>query len=172
MADDKYANAKCFILSQDGYLEITYSELCRRRDTDTAYGNRKFIPLHGMLMEVTPEEYIRFYQEQRRQKYLDERSESNGDISIDMLTNGSFNGADILADSKELPDEQVIRQMLVDKLKSCLSLLAKDEMELICALFYEGLTEREIAAEYGVSQAAINKRKKRVLKKIKKFMNL
>lgn len=34
MADDKYAKSKCFILSPDGYEEITYSELCRRRNTD------------------------------------------------------------------------------------------------------------------------------------------
>lgn len=61
MSDDKYANAKCFILSPGGYLEIAYSELCRRRDTDRTYEDRRFIPLHGMLMEVTPEEYIRFY---------------------------------------------------------------------------------------------------------------
>lgn len=30
MADDKYAKSKCFILSPDGYEEITYSELCRQ----------------------------------------------------------------------------------------------------------------------------------------------
>ena len=34
MADDKYAKSNCFILSPDGYEEITYSELCRRRNTD------------------------------------------------------------------------------------------------------------------------------------------
>ena len=55
MADDKYAKSKYFILSPDGYEEITYSELCRRRDTDIHYQERKFVPLHGMLMEVTPE---------------------------------------------------------------------------------------------------------------------
>lgn len=123
-----------------------------------------------MLMEVTPEEYIRFYQEQRRQKYLDERSESNGDISIDMLTTGSFNGTDILVSPEEPPDEQVIRQMLVDKLKSCLSLLTQDEMELICALFYEGMTERQYADRKGVYHNAVHKKKQRILRKIKKIL--
>lgn len=61
MADEKYAKSKCFIFSPDGYEEITYSELCRRRDTDTNYQNRKFIPLHGMLMEVAQEQYAEFY---------------------------------------------------------------------------------------------------------------
>lgn len=40
MADDRYAKSKCFILSPDGYEEITYLELCRRRDTDISCRER------------------------------------------------------------------------------------------------------------------------------------
>ena len=61
MADNRYANAKCFVFSPDGYQEITYEELCRRREIDTNYQERKFIPLHGMLMEVTADTYRDFY---------------------------------------------------------------------------------------------------------------
>ena len=50
MSEEKYANGKCFILSPDGYEEITYAELCRRRDADESYKDKKFIPLHGMLI--------------------------------------------------------------------------------------------------------------------------
>lgn len=53
MADDKYAKSKCFVFSKDGYEEITYSELCLRKDTDIRYQEKKFVPLHEMLMEVT-----------------------------------------------------------------------------------------------------------------------
>lgn len=170
MADDKYAKSKCFILSPDGYEEITYSELCRRRDTDTTYEKKRFIPLHGMLMEVTQEEYIRFYQEQRRQKYLDERSENNGDISVDMLTTDTMNGADILVSPEEPVDEQAIRQVMVDKLKSCFLRLTPDEMELIYALFYEGLTERQYSDRKGIYHNAVHKKKQRILRKIKNFL--
>ena len=166
MADDKYAKSKCFILSPDGYEEITYSELCRRRDTDTTYEERRFIPLHGMLMEVTQEEYIRFYQEQRRQKYLDERSENN----VDMLTTDTMNGADILVSPEEPVDEQAIRQVMVDKLKYCFLRLTPDEMELIYALFYEGLTERQYADRKGIYHNAVHKKKQRILRKIKNFL--
>lgn len=170
MADDKYSNAKCFVFSPDGYEEITYLELCRRRDMDTDYQERKFIPLHGMLLEVTSEEYIRFYREQRHQKYLEERSASNGDISIDMITIDTFNGADILADPKEAVDELAIRSVLVDKLKECLSLLTDDELALIHALFYEGMTERQYADQKGIYHNAVHKKKKRILKKMKNFL--
>lgn len=82
MADEKYAKSKCFIFSPDGYEEITYSELCRRRDTDTNYQNRKFIPLHGMLMEVTQEQYAEFY---RAKKQTVVSGQAVCDISVDML---------------------------------------------------------------------------------------
>ncbi len=170
MADDKYANSKCFILSPDGYEEITYSELCRRRDTDTTYEDRKFIPLHGMLMEVTPEQYAEFYRAQNRQRYLDRRSAENGDISVDMLTTDEFNGTDILIDTAEPVDEQVIHKIMSDKLTECLSLLSEDEQELIRKLFYEKLTEREYATEKGIYHNAVHKKKVRILEKLKKLL--
>ncbi len=171
MADDKYANSKCYIFSPDGYEKITSSELCRRRDTDITYEDRKFIPLHGMLMEVTPEQYAEFYRAQNRQKYLDRRSAENGDISVDMLTTDEFRGTDILIDTAEPVDDQVIHRILTDKLSSCLPLLEKEEQELIHDLFYACLTERDAAKKYDVSQVAIHKRKQRILKKLKKMID-
>lgn len=70
MADDKYAKSKCFVFSKDGYEEITYSELCLRKDTDIRYQEKKFVPLHEMLMEVTPEQYADFYRTKNRQRYI------------------------------------------------------------------------------------------------------
>lgn len=170
MADDRYAKSKCFILSPDGYEEITYSELCCRRDTDISYRERKFVPLHGMLMEVMPEQYAGFYRAKNRQRYLDRRSAENGDISIDMLTTDDFNGADILRDTAEPVDDQVIRKVMTDKLIATLSLLSEDEQELIRRLFYEGLTEREYAAEKGIYHNAVHKKKMRILEKLKKLI--
>ena len=169
MAEEKYANAKCFILSPDGYEEITYTELCRRRDKDETYKDKKFIPLHGMLMEVTPEQYIEFYRTRNRQRYLDKRSAEKGDISIDMLTTPEFNGENILVSEEDVA-EQAINQMMLDKLRDSLGLLTADEMELIRDVFYDGITERDLAKKHRVSQVAIHKRKKRILDKLKKLL--
>lgn len=169
MAEEKYAKAKCFILSPEGYEEITYTELCRRRDADEAYKDKKFIPLYGMLMEVTPEQYIDFYKTRRRQKYLDERSADNGDISIDKLTTPEFNGADILVSEEDIAG-RVVNQIMLDKLRDCLGLLTADEMDLIRDVFYNGITERDLAIKHSVSQVAIHKRKKRILEKLKKLL--
>ena len=169
MAKD-FAKSKCFIKTDNGYEEITYEELLRREEADPSYKGRRFLPLHGMLMEVTPEQYRDFYKERRRQKYLYERSRENRDISIDMLTTEQFNGADILVSDGMDIEEQVAYKLLLDKLHSCLSLLTEEEQELIYALFFVEKTEREWSAETGIPQKTINNRKRKILLKLKALL--
>ena len=169
MAKD-FAKSKCFIKTDNGYEEITYEELLRREEADPSYKGRRFLPLHGMLMEVTPEQYSNFYKERRRQKYLYERSRENRDISIDMLTTEQFNGADILVSDGMDIEEQVAYKLLMDKLHNCLSLLTEEEQELIYALFFGEKTEREWSAETGIPQKTINNRKRKILLKLKALL--
>lgn len=167
---DKQNNI-CFIRIENGYEQITYAELCKLINTNEEYKSKKFLPLHGMLMEVTEEQYKEFYRQKRRQKYIDERSAENSDFSYDMLTTDDFNGEDILVDDSESLDEQVIRKIMTDKLRGALRLLSEDEQELIYGLFYENLSEREYASQKGVYHNAIHNKKIRILKKLKKFLD-
>lgn len=169
MAKD-FAKSKCFIKTDNGYEEITYEELLRREEADPSYKGRRFLPLHGMLMEVTLEQYRDFYKERRRQKYLYERSRENRDISIDMFTTEQFNGADILVSEGMDIEEQVTYKLMLDKLHSCLSLLTEEEQELIYALFFGEKTEREWSAETGIPQKTINNRKRKILLKLKALL--
>ena len=169
MAKD-FAKSNCVNKTDNGYEEITYEELLRREEADPSYKGRRFLPLHGMLMEVTPEQYRDFYKERRRQKYLYERSKENRDISIDMLTTEQFNGADILFSDEIDIEEQVAYKLLLDKLHNCLSLLTEEEQELIYALFFGEKTEREWSAETGIPQKTINNRKRKILLKLKALL--
>lgn len=159
-----------YIIENGKYTELTYEEFRHREQTCPLYADRLFIPLHGMLMEVSEKDYLDFYKNRRRQKYIDERSAENGDFSYDMLTTDDFNGEDILPDKSEPLDEQVVQKIMTDKLKSALPLLAEDEQKLIREIFYENLSERSLAEKYGVSQVAIHKRKNKILDKLKKII--
>ena len=161
---------KVFVLENGSYTEITYEELCHRKQTDISYSDKLFIFLHGMLMEVTEEAYRDFYRAKRRQKYIAERSRKNGDFSYDMLTTDDFNGEDILVDDSEPLDEQVVRKIMVDKLRCAMFILSENEQELIREIFFEELSERTLAGKYGVSQVAIHKRKVKILNKLKKLL--
>ena len=59
--------------------------------------------------------------------------------------------------------------MELDELYRCISLLSEDEKLLINTLFFQGLTEQEYAETLSVKRQAINQRKLRILKKIKKL---
>lgn len=168
----KNAPKKVFVLENGNYRELSYEDFCLLKEKDILYADKLFIPLHGMLMEVTEETYRDFYRDRRRQKYIDERSAENGDFSYDMLTTDDFNGEDILADKSEPLDEQVIRKIMTDKLKFALPLLAKDEQKLIREIFYEELSERSLAEKHGVSQVAIHKRKVKILERLKKMIKI
>lgn len=168
----KYVPNKVFILENGSYAEISYEELCRRTENDKSYEDKLFLPLHGMLMEVAEDGYQTFYKNVRRQKYLKERSTANGDFSYDMLTTDYFNGQDILVDEEQDVEEIVEKNLMLNKLSYCLSLLSAEEKELIQMIFFEELTEREIAKKQGISQVAVHKKKQRILNKLKGYLEI
>lgn len=159
MANLQYATHKCFVLSPEGYEEITYDALCRRRETDPSYAQRKFIPLHGMLMEVSAEEYAAFYRSKNRQAYLDKRSATHENIRA---------ASDYPIAQTLSIEEQVIQQTVFEALRCALAALPLEDLRLLNELFADGLTERDAALKHGISQQAIHMRKQRILKKLKK----
>lgn len=167
----KYAPKKVFILENGNYKEITYFELKQLEQADKSYTDKFFLPLHGMLMEVTEETYKEYYRDKRRQKYIDERSKANGDISYNSFDTDEMLGEDILADKHTDVETQVINKITVEQLRKAFLLLSPDERELITAIYIQNLTEREFAKKKGVYHNAVHKRKLRVLEKLKKFLD-
>lgn len=166
----KYAPKKVFILENGLYKEITYSELKQLEQADKSYMDKFFLPLHGMLMEVTEETYRDYYRDKRRQRYIDERSRLNGDVSYNALDTDETLGEDVFADEKTDVEAEVINKMTVAELRKAFLLLSPDERELIKILFIDGVTERKASEIYGVSQVAIHKRKNKILAKLKEFL--
>jgi len=165
----EYTPKKVFILEGKTYLELSYTEFRKQRNT---YQGRRFIYLHGMLMEVSEDAYKAFYKDKRCQKYLDERSNDNGDFSYDMLTTDEFNGEDILVDKASDTAGQAERNLLLDKLRQAITLLSPDEQQLLHQLFNQRLSERTIADMYSISQVAVHKQKARTLAKLKKLLKI
>lgn len=159
---------RCFILENGMYTEITYGELMERSKSDLA--GRLFLPLHGMLMEVSETDYKAFYRDKRRQKYLREISEQNEDFSCNMLTTDDFNGEDILLSDDPPVEDQVMGCIMLDKLFKVLPQLNHEERFLISSIYFQRKSERSIAAELGISQSAVHKRKHRILLKLKYFL--
>ena len=168
----KYAQKKVFVLENGNYKEIKYIELKTLEQTDKDYANKYFLPLHGMLMEVTEEEYKAYYKDKRRQKYIDERSRENGDVSYDALDSSDMLGESVLVDIETNVEEQVTNKIILEQLHNAFLLLSEEERELIMLKFFKGFSEVNLSSYYGVSQQAISNRLKKALTKIKKIIKL
>ena len=80
------------------------------------------------------------------------------------------------AEHKLPADEQadvetiVLGRMMRQQLHEAIQNLQKEEQYLIIQLFYADRSERELATELGISQKAVNKRRHKILEKMKKFL--
>ena len=71
----KYAPRKVYIKESGRYVELSYTDFCRRRESDQTYMDKLFIPIQGCLLEVVREQYTDFYRDKERWRYLKIRYE-------------------------------------------------------------------------------------------------
>ena len=57
--------------------------------------------------------------------------------------------------------------VMADRLKTALSLLSDSEQALVKAIFFEELSEREVGLRLGMTQSVVNKRKAKILAKLR-----
>lgn len=66
-------------------------------------------------------------------------------------------------------EDQILQKMEFEQLHKAILTLSEEERWLIQQLYFEERTEREVAAELGLSQKAVNKRRKKILEKLRKL---
>lgn len=165
-------NAKCFIRIKDGiFEEISYKELEKRRKQIKTYKNKKFIYIHGMLMEVSPSEYKEYYKEIERNRYAKKVLKKLQVVSIDELQDdSSFKYKQVIEDKKINIELEVERKVEIEKLKNALLQLNEKEFKLIKALFYEENTVRNYAKDIGIPFTTIQSQKKKILEKLRNLL--
>ena len=165
MIEDK---SKCFILTKEGeYEEITYEELKRRREAFESYKYKKFLPLHGMLMEVKEEDYLNFYKEFDRYRYYERLQNYYNVLSVDEIL---FSGKDIFTDTNENLILKTEKKQELEELHQALLSLTSEELNLIHSLFWEENTIREYAKIIETSFTTIEYRKQITLEKLRKII--
>ncbi len=167
----KFIPKTVFILENGKYTEITYEELQFREQNMEGFKDRKFLPLYGTLMEVTKADYDDFYRVQRRQKYLYERAIAHRDFSYSELDTEEFNGEDILISPEETFDLYIVDKLMIEKLCEVLPRLSPEELEIIDILYKQGVSERELARRRNIPQKTLNNWKRKILEKLKNFLN-
>jgi RNA polymerase sigma factor (sigma-70 family) len=158
-------NAKCFLLVNGEHIEVTYAELKRRREAELGFAERRFLLLHGMLLEVPEGFYQSFQREVRRERYLQREVM----LSLSVANDCGMPYDSIIADAGIDVADLIARQETAEQLRDALAELPDADFALIQALYFDGVTEARYAAKIGVTKQAVNQRKKRILARLKNF---
>ena len=163
----KYAPRKVYIKENNVYVELSYKDFCCRREFDQSYLDKLFIPVQGCLLEVVREQYADFYKDKERWRYLKKLDTNHSLLSLEGFTDSEGNALDFIIDETVDVAETVVRAVMVDRLKVALPLLSDGEQALIQAIFFEELSEREVGLRLGITQSVVNKRKAKILAKLR-----
>ena len=130
------------------------------------------IRVEGKLVEVSPEVYYTYFHMERQERGQEEKKQRNAVVSYDALDSDETVGLETMPDltSPSLEDLMVMRE-LRHKLRCAIRALPPGERELIQAIYFEGLSERDYARRKGISQTGVNKRRKKILSKMKTFFD-
>lgn len=160
----RYAPRKIFIIEDGEYIETSYEKYQNIIEKNPM---RRFWLFGGMLMEVSEEDYVQMNREKSRMQYQCKMAKKMGEFSYDSVGAEDFDGAVILVDHSLDVSEVVEQRIMVDKLHEAIQLLSEEDAELIQALYFDELSEREYAREKSISHTAVQKRRKRVVGKIR-----
>lgn len=145
--------------------------------------DKKQIWLKGQPIEVSEEVYAAYMQGERKMRYFEsdlktERillAEDGQIVQVipsreDSLDRIMDDNAGQFADLHENVEETILRKISISYVREALAQLTEKERQLIDALYFQEMTERDAAAMLGISQPAVHKQKIRILRKLKKSL--
>lgn len=131
------------------------------------------IRVKDQLVPVEEKVYYAYYRAKRYEKNLEEKDARNRKVLFSNLDTEMMNGEEMISDMETRSVEAfVIETLMMERMRKSLELLGEEEKEIVRVLFYENMSEREAAVEWGISQPAVHKRKNRVLTKLRNMMGL
>jgi DNA-directed RNA polymerase specialized sigma subunit len=134
---------------------------------DKVTGEIKYsIPIDGKYYETTEEIYKAYFQMERRERYLEERSEMF-DKSYEELVDSGFSVEGNLFECTKLVEDDAIEAIMIEKMLAKLTVLSEYEMWLIQELYLHGKSERELEKESDIPRRTIGYQRKRILNKLR-----
>jgi RNA polymerase sigma factor (sigma-70 family) len=125
-------------------------------------------------IEVSREIYNEFRRGEWRIEKNDDKHRANETPFSELIggDDGAFENFSEFIDNSLNPECIFAEHAKIKALYSAMSMLSDVDRQLLRALFFDGLTEREYAELTGVFRNAVHKRKVRILAKLKKFMEI
>ncbi len=141
-----------------------------------------YIALDGQTFEVSRELYKAYYKGRRKEKYFthDLKQEhtkvdkETGQITIIPSREDSYErlleAEKQFAEEAEDIEDAAIRAVMLEKLNEALHTLTDEETAIIHALFYQEVSEVELAKLLGIPRTTLRSRKDKILSKLKNLL--
>lgn len=130
------------------------------------------IKVEGKLVEVTPDVYYAYFRMERQERWQEEKQQGHAVMSYDALDDGETVGVEVVPDlTTPSMEEAMMTREIHEKLHRAVDALPKAERELIQAIYFDGFTEKEYAVSSGLSQQGVSYRLRKILSKLRFFMN-
>ena len=122
-----------------------------------------------IFVEVSKDDYAEWKREYNLHLYRRKMKSCYVEVPFDDALLFLYSKAE--EDSEALPEKMAEKRENLDKLQNAFSSLTDEEKELIWLLYLckEPLTETQVASVLHISQQAVNKRKQKILEKMKVF---
>lgn len=122
-------------------------------------------------VEVT-DEVAKQYRESLQEEWRGDAYEGYYSTSLESITEAGHDFADEKIDTEELylaREERNEKSQLIKKLKQAMKILTKEQVMLVKKIYFQGLSQEEIAEQEGVCKQAISNRMQRIYQRLKKF---
>ena len=129
-----------------------------------------YIKVNDYTKVLVAEEIYRAYRRQQWKEAKRRKIRADMECSYELMVESGIDGK--CASMQKLTEDIVMDKLLLEMLMEALGTIALDERELICNIYFCNKSEREFAESIGLSQKGINKKKHRILGKIRKIINL
>ena len=124
------------------------------------------------IVKVSQEVYYAYYQMQRQEQWQEEKKKDHNVLSYDALDDQETLGIESIVDvTAPTMDEILVAHELCQRVRDAIAWLPKAERDVIQAIYYKDLSEREVARSLGVSQNKIFKQRQRALAKLKMLLD-
>ena len=139
-----------------------------------------YLYIEGQPVKVSEEVYREYKHAEEKERYFMKRLKKGKFVvdpekqTVEYVPSREASYEHLLEADWDFPapdepvDGAVIKAQTLETLDRALQSLTDEERELIHEIFYLEKSEREISAVYNLTQAAIHKRKKKILEKLKK----
>lgn len=121
-------------------------------------------PARPWLLRISANVVLNFIEEQKAQK----RSVEDGQtVSLSCTTSESDHVIDIPDHRETPPEEHAVQEETNSRLRGLLADLPEEDRQMVEALYFNGLSQREVAEALGVSRKTIGYRHRRLLEMLR-----